>query len=346
MIAENTRQHSATSELRQNLITGEWVIVAASRGQRPDQFRVDDAVHHDETAQFDPFANPEESGQEEDSLIYRDNDGIWTTRVFGNKFPALTPIELDEVTVMDDGPNIGLSGIGAHEIVVTRDARRHLALLEAPAIAEVIDAFQDRYLTHMSNRAVRYVSIFHNHGMLAGASILHPHSQIMALPVVPMAVQAELDAVARYVRANNVSPFAVMLEHELQTRTRLVAENDDFVAFCPFAPRMAFEIWVMPRNPQAYFERITDAQKMSLAEVFGAALRALNYGLNNPSYNFFIHTSPCDGWDYLDYRWYISIIPRTAKIAGFELATQMEISTITPEDAAEFLRTKLQEIQT
>ncbi len=343
-MVENKKSYGASSELRQNLITGEWVIVAPRRGRRPDQFSIQGAPHHDEIAQFDPFANPEQSGQEKDSLIYRDSDGQWTTRVFPNKFPALSPLELDEVTVCDEGPNIGLSGIGAHEIVVTRDARRHLALLDAPAIAEVIDAYQDRYLTHMSQRAVRYISIFHNHGMLAGASIMHPHSQIMALPVVPIAVQSELDAVARYVRANGVNPFTVMLDHELSVRTRLVAENDDFVAFCPFAPHAAFEMWVMPKNPQAYFERITDARKMALAEVFGAALRALNFGLNNPSYNFFVHTAPCDGWDYQDYRWYISIVPRIAKIAGFELATQMEISAVSPEDAAEFLRSQLTEV--
>ncbi len=334
---ENTEEYTTTSELRQNMITGEWVIIATGRGKRPDDFIEEDHSLGDNAP--DPFSDPLASGQEEDVLIYRDQDGEWTTRVFPNKYPALAPT--DCVDIIEDGPHVGVGGYGIHELVVTRDPHKHLARLDIPAIAEVIDAYQDRYLTHMRLRNIRYVSIFHNHGPKAGASISHPHSQILALPVVPIVVQAELEAVTRFYRKNRVSPFQIMLDYELSVRSRLVAENDDFVVLCPFAPRAAMEMYIMPKELQPYFERITDAKKMALAEVLQAALMALDRGLNNPDYNFFIHTAPCTGWDYEHYTWYIDIVPRTAKIAGFELATSMEIVTVTPEDATLFLRKQL-----
>ncbi len=334
---EKTKTINATSELRQNIITGEWVIIATGRGKRPDDFLQENRKIDD--AKTDPFADPTASDQHNDTLIYRDDDGEWTTRVFPNKYPALTPV--DEVAVLEDGPHVGVGGYGVHELVVTRDPHNHFARLDVPAIAEVIDAYQDRYLTHMRSRAIRYVSIFHNHGPKSGASVSHPHSQILALPVVPIVVQAELDAVNRFYKKNHINPFRVMLEHELSVRSRLVAENDDFVVLCPFAPRMAMEMYIMSKDPQPYFERITDAKKIALAEVLQAALRALDRGLNNPDYNLFLHTAPCDGWDHVQYMWYIDIMPRTAKIAGFELATSMEIVTVAPEDATQFLRAQL-----
>ncbi len=333
-----TQKHNDTAQLRQNIITGEWVIVATARARRPEEF----AEHDDDVATqtaHDPFADPVASGQEEDVLIYRDSTGAWTTRVFPNKYPALTPMA--NVAVLDEGPHVAVSGVGAHELVVTRDAARPFALLEPVALAEVIDAFQDRYLAHMRSRLVRYVSMFYNHGARAGASIRHPHAQIMALPVVPRAVQAEVDAVDRYTRQNGTSPFHVMLSHELTARKRIVAENDDFVILCPFASHANFAMQILPKEPQPYFERLTNAKKVAFAEVLGAALRALHRGLNDPAVNMFIHTAPCDGRDYRGYVWYAEIVPRLTKIAGFELATSMEIITVTPEDAAVFLRAQI-----
>ncbi len=336
---ENTKKINETSQLRQNIVTGEWVIVATSRGKRPDDFVRKDNSEQKNSDVYDPFESPRESGQEADVLIYRDNGGEWTTRVFPNKYPIVTTV--DEVEVTEEGPHVGVSGYGAHELVVTRDAEKYFAKMDVPAIAEVIDAFQDRYLTHMRSRAVRYISIFHNHGLRAGASIAHPHSQILALPVVPLVVQAEIDATRQFYRKNKISPFQVMLEHELSVRSRLVAENDDFVVLCPFASRATMEMYIMPKDMQPYFERITDAKKVALAEVLQAALKALDRGLNNPDLNFFIHTAPCDGWDHAQYTWYIDIVPRTERIAGFELATSMEVVTVAPEDAAVFLRSQL-----
>ncbi len=328
-------------QLRQNMITGEWVILSRVRRRRPDEFREEQsAMESTGMDGNDPFADPVASGQEEDVLIYRDDSGSWTTRVFPNKYPALSA----EVPMqaIDDGPHSAVSGFGAHELVVTRDPSRPFALLETAELAEVIDAFQDRYLAHMRSRVIRYVSMFYNHGSRAGASIRHPHAQILALPVVPLVVQMEVDAVERYYQKHRLSPFHVLVEGELNRRARIVAENDDFVLLCPFASRMNYAMQILPKDPQPYFERITDGKKVALAEILRAALRALHTGFGDPAVNVFFHTAPCDGYDYRHYMWYVDIVPRFTKIAGFELATSMEIITVSPEDAAIYLRSQLQ----
>jgi UDPglucose--hexose-1-phosphate uridylyltransferase len=234
-----------------------------------------------------------------------------------------------------------MTGNGYHEIVVTRDHYRQLAMMDVMEIAEVIDAYQDRYLDHMNKKNVNYIAIFHNHGKEAGASIPHPRSQIMAVPVVAPYVKLELDGANQYYKSNKHCVFCVMAEYESEEKKRVVFENEDFIAFCPFASRAAFEVHVMPKKHSPYFERITDEQKIKLAEVFSKALGSIYKALGDPPYNFYIHSAPCDGSDYPHFHWHIEILPHTSTWAGFELDTGIEISTIQPEVAAEYLRKQL-----
>ena len=227
------------------------------------------------------------------------------------------------------------------EIVVTRDHFKQLALMNVLEVAEVFDAFQDRYLDLMNKKNVNYIAIFHNHGKEVGASIPHPHSQIIAIPVVSPYVKMELDGAQLYHKSNHDCVYCVMTEYESETEKRVVFENDDFIAFCPFASRAAFEVWIAPKKHSPYFERITDTEKVKLAEVFSKSLNAIYTALNDPPYNFYIHTAPCDGKDYPYFHWHIEILPHTATWAGFELETGIEISTIQPEVAAKFLRKQL-----
>ena len=129
-----------------------------------------------------------------------------------------------------------------------------------------------------------------------------------------------------------------MDEWEIQSKVRVIFENDEFLAVCPFASKTAFEVIVSPKQHLPYFEKITEKEKWLLAEAFQVALKKLYTGLNDPAYNFYLHTAPCDGKNYNFYHWHWTILPKTATQAGFEMGTQMEISTIEPEQAAEFLR--------
>lgn len=341
---ENTKKEESSpapplSELRQDIVTGDWVVIATGRGKRPIDFAVSGNGLESSSIESCPFENPEATGQEKDTLIYTSGDDRWTLRVFPNKFPAFscgkTPKKLGE------GPYFAMTGSGYHEVIVTRDHYNQLATMETWQVAEVLDAYQDRYLSLMKKKSVNYIQIFHNHGKAAGASLAHPHSQLMAIPVVSPYIDLELRGAERYSKSTRKKVYSVMAEYESETKTRVVFENDRFIALCPFASRSAFEIWVMPKKSSPYFERITDSDKMLAGEVLRAALFSLYRGLRGPAYNFYLHTSPCDGRDYPHYGWHIEILPHTSTWAGFELSTGIEISAIEPEKAAEFLRGQL-----
>jgi UDPglucose--hexose-1-phosphate uridylyltransferase len=207
----------------------------------------------------------------------------------------------------------------------------------------VFDAFQDRYLDLMNRKSVNYITIFHNYGKEAGASIAHPHSQLIAIPVISPYVRQELNGAELYHKSNNKCVYCEIANYESKEGTRVVFENDEFIAVAPFSSRSAFEVWVMPKKHKPYFERITDEEKLKLAEVFRKALLGIKRAVNNPPYNFYIHTSPCDGKDYSHYHWHIEILPHTSTWAGFELETGIEISMIEPEVSAQAMRENIEE---
>jgi UDPglucose--hexose-1-phosphate uridylyltransferase len=328
------------SELRQDLITGDWVIIAAARGKRPDEFKV---LHERVTHHPDPFTDPEKSGQEDDVLIYRHGSGDWSLRVFPNKYPAVSRGKKQKN--LSVGPYTAQTGVGYHELVVTRDAHKTIPHLEVWRVAELFDAYQERYLALMNKKSVSYIQIFHNHGKGAGASLVHPHSQIMAIPVLdPDMIKGLLGAESFY-KKHKENVFETTLQFELQEGERIVYENDHFVAFCPFASRAAFQVMILPKRSNPYFERITEDEKYAAAESLQMVLLALYEGLGDPAYNFYIRTAPCDGKSYNQYRWHIEIVPRTAIWAGFELSAGIEVSTTPPEVAARVLRETLHQEQ-
>jgi len=257
-------------------------------------------------------------------------------RVIPNKYPAFSRSQ--PLKSFEEGPYFGMSGSGYHEIIITRDHTRQIANLDPIEVAEIVDAYQDRYLNLMNKRSVNYIEIFHNHGLEAGASIEHPHSQLMAIPVVSPGVELELTGAEIYHKRSKKCVYCAIAEWELRNKKRLLFENDNFLVFCPYSARAAFEIWVMPKSHKPYFERITNEEKIDLGEALQKAAQMVWRTLEDPAYNFYLHTSPCDGKDYPHYHWHFEILPHTATWAGFELSTGIEISTIEPEVAARGLR--------
>ncbi len=334
---EKIEKSSNETELRQDIVTGDWVVIATGRAKRPDGFVTVERVASVES--IDPFADPDQSGQEKDVLVYRLDDGEWSLRVFPNKYPAFSRGRV--VKELSEGPYFAMSGVGYHEVVVTRDAHKSLAQLETWQVAEVIDAYQERYLALMNKKSVNYIQVLHNHGKEAGASLSHPHSQIMAIPVIAPHIELDLTGAHRYYGSHKERVFSVIAEYEVSVKKRLVYENEHFIAFCPFAARANFEVWILGKRPNPYFERITDEEKFACAEALQQTLLALYKGLYDPAYNFYIHTAPCNGQDYPYYQWHIEILPHTSTWGGMELSTGIETSTIAPEAAAEHLREQL-----
>lgn len=337
---ENKKDITHDAQMRHDLLRDEWVIIADKRGKRPDEF-AQQTEHQKYDPEHDVFSDEGRSEQEADVLIYTNTDGDWTTRVFPNKYPAVETEEREKD--LSEGPYRAMVAHGVHEIVVTRDGRRSFALLDHNELAEVIDAYRERYLAIMNNRGISSISIFHNHGKKAGASVVHPHSQIIALPVVTPAVMREIRACERYAKAHKEHLFEIIVEHELETGARVVYTNDKFIVYCPFASSRAFQMRIMPREAQPYFERITMDGEVFLADALSHALNALYHGLDDPDYNYYIHTAPCDGRTYEEYSFYIDIMPRTHIYGGFEYATDIEVVPMMPERAAEYLRDILEQ---
>ncbi len=331
------------SELRLDLISKDWVIIATGRAKRPGAFKKKKHQENKISKKDCPFCNVDK--QEKPLIVYakgeKTKDGAvpkdWTTVVFPNKYPALlSNSHLDERVEGDLYKT--LNAVGFCEVVVTRDHEKSLALLPKNHVKEVIDSYQDRYLELMGKKFVNYISIFHNHGKEAGASQPHPHSQIITTPLVDVDLQRALANASRYFGKNKKCIYCQMQELEMKERKRIVFENEDFLATCPFASKSAFQIIVSPKNHLPYFERINEKEKWQLAEALQVSLKKIYKGLNDPAYNFYLHTAPCDGKDYSYYHWHWTILPKTAIFAGFELGARMEISTIEPEKAAEYLR--------
>jgi len=325
------------SELRQDIVTGDWVVIAKARSKKPDTFKNKEATTNKVSKKDCVFCNPEKTGQKKDTLIYYRDDGDWSLRSFPNKFPAFAR-QGNDVRHWSEGPYFAMEGVGYHEVIVLRDHDKTLGEISIEESSELVDAFRTRYLNLMNRRSVNYILIIHNHGKRAGASQPHPHCQLFAVPVVSPGINLELKGAESYWRNNDQCVYCNILEWEKKENKRIIFENELFMVIAPFASRAAFELWVLPKEHKPYFERIEGREEWKLGEALREAMRKLYFGLNNPSVNFYLHTSPCDGKDYHYYHWHIEIVPRTSIWAGFELATGVEISGVIPEEAAKFLR--------
>jgi UDPglucose--hexose-1-phosphate uridylyltransferase len=332
------------SELRQDIVNNDWVVIATGRAKRPEMFKKE-KKERKETAKKDcPFCNI--ASQEKPTLVFCKGKKIertldvpkdWTTIVFPNKYPAF--IQSQELNERLEGPLYKvISAVGFHEVVVTKDHQKQIAHFSLEQTKEIFDAYQQRYLEMMRKRFVNYVSIFHNHGPSAGASIAHPHSQIITTPLIDSDLREALTTAESYMRKHQKCLYCELNEFEMKSKKRVIYENEDFLAICPFASKTAFEIIISPKKHLSYFEKIEDREKWKLADAFQTAIRKIYKGLNDPDYNFYLHTAPCDGEKYDYYHWHWTILPKTSTWAGFEIGTRIEISTIEPEKAAEYLR--------
>ncbi|MFA6896743.1 MAG: galactose-1-phosphate uridylyltransferase [Patescibacteria group bacterium] len=329
------------SELRRDLVSGAWVAFSTTRKYKPDSHgsapKVSDNYDDPKDCPFCKENINTKSEQEKDTLTYFDKKGDWTIRVFPNKFPILSP-ENGVLKRSEEGPFEIMNGFGYHEVLITADHRKNFPDLEILKIAEVFEAYQERYLALMNKRSVKYISIFKNYGKSAGASIIHPHSQIVAMPIIDPDVARSLDGSAKYFQTHKQCVHCVMLEWEKEKGDRIIFENEDFIVLCPFISRVSFETRIYPKQHLSYFERITLQQKINLAKAAKFALGKIKYNLDDPDYNMFLHTAPCDGQAYDHYHWHLEIFPKTNIWGGLELSTGIEVCSVLPEEAAKILR--------
>lgn len=326
-------------ELRRDPILGRWVIIATDRAKRP----------HDFTAESDftqggacPFCPGSEDKTPTEILAYytpgrEKNKSGWWVRVIPNKFPALQ-IE-GELSRNAEGLYDKMNGMGAHEVIIespVHDQRMHE--METSKVEDLFWAYRDRIMDLKKDPRLEYILIFKNHGLAAGASLAHPHSQLMAMPMVPVRLKQEMAGAQKYYDYKERCVYCDVIRQELADKSRVVAQNDDFVAFAPYASRFPFEIWVVPTKHSSDFHAIQKPQVSNLATMMKTVLGKHYAVLDNPPYNFILHTAPLKSGGLSHYHWYIEIIPKLTKVAGFEHGTGFYINPTPPEEAAKFLR--------
>ncbi len=327
-------------ELRKDYITDTWVVFSASRSQRPIQTR-EPATERAETPDC-PFCPGNEHMTPPEILAYRENgetDGPgWWVRCVPNKYPALT-IE-GEVKRKVSQTFHSVNGVGAHEVIIeTPDHSGNIPSLDEKQINEFVCAYKDRYVDLTNDRRFKYILIFKNHGARAGATIAHPHSQLIATPIIPRRIMDELRASRTFYEETGGSClYDEVVENELEASERIITENDSFLALSAYAARYPFEVWIVPKAHEDHFEDMSDRERRILAAFLKDVFSRMDTLLNDPPFNYYIHTAPCDRKDHRYYHWHVEITPRLSSTAGFERGTGFYINSVLPEDAARLLR--------
>jgi len=324
-------------ELRQNLITRDWVIVATERANRPNEFKISTTrpslPSFVEECPFCPGNEHLSIGE----ISRIGTSALWRVRTIPNKFPALSPE--GERTRSSHGIFRSMAAVGIHEVII--DHPRHNmspALFTEGEMADVITMYWTRYAAVKKDPRAEAVVIFKNHGESAGTSLYHPHSQLAATPVVPTQVRARMEESMRYFDDSGECLFCRTLSEELAAGERIIIEGKHFVAFQPYAALSPFHTWIFPRRHMASFDDIADQEITDLAHVLRTLLAKLHYGLNDPDYNYTIRSIPTASAKAEYFHWYLTVVPRVSRVAGFEIGSGMYINTSLPEESARFLR--------
>lgn len=334
-----------TGELRQDPITENWVAMATGRAKRPDSFAENKPKREPLPRYKDdcPFCNLAKFPQDPDILRLPDDPMKWQVHIFQNKYPAFVPNK--EFKSWQEGPYRTTSSVGYHELLATKYHNQDDGIVERSVLELELEALVLRYRQLKSLPSVNYIQIIKNHGKEAGGSLEHPHHQIFSIPVLSKDISDMLNGAERYAKTHGQKAFTILLDHEREVKKRIVFENEYFTAFCPYASRVPFETWILPRKSDPFFEDIGPAEREALAEAMQMVLGKMYTGLQDPPYNYYIHSAPCDDTGFVcdrskfqHFRWHIAILPRLSTAAGFELGTGIEINTVLPEDAAAFLR--------
>ncbi len=326
-------------ELRKDPITERWVIISSERGKRPSDWTMEPKVRGGGFCPFCP-GNEDKTPPEVRALrpgTEQTNVPGWKIRVVPNKFPALQ-IEGD-LNRRGEGLYDLMNGVGAHEVIIeTPNHLAELADLDTDHIYDTLLIFRERILDLKNDTRFKYILIFKNHGISAGASLEHSHSQLIATPIIPKRVQEELLGAKKHFDFKERCIYCDILHQEVQMSKRLVVRTDDYVSVEPFAPRFPFETWLLPVKHYSHFETMELREYYGLAAVLKETLLRINRTLESPHYNFILHTSPVQEAPLLEYHWHIEIIPKLTKVAGFEWGSGFYINPTPPEMAAQHLR--------
>lgn len=327
------------SELRLNLITREWVVIASERAKRPGEFTNSRVERPTPPAYLHscPFCAGNEYKTSEERFRLSDGDG-WRVRVVANRYPAVSTT--GEKTRHMDALMRSVSGVGIHEVIIEHPVHNvPTALFELKHLEDIIRVYKERFIAANLDPRVEHVIIFKNHGEGAGTAVDHAHSQLIATPVVPYQFRDRVRAAMHFFDDTGECLHCAMIKRERSDGVRIVTETEHFLTFVPYAALSPFHTWIFPKRHTASFSDITEPEITGLAWHLKQLLAKFYVGLENPDFNYVIRSSrPQDSHNEYCH-WHLSVVPRLSKAAGFELGSGMYINTVLPEESAAFLRT-------
>lgn len=334
------------NEMRKDYLINRWVVIATKRKRRPIDF-----VKKAEKTKLNtcPLCPGNEHMTPPAVLVYLSSDsGIkkekdlnglrhknWLIRCVPNLYPAFTPPQEDVTEQASEGFT-SKRAVGHHEVLIESPRHdEHPGVARISQLVHVINAYIDRTNELHNKNYVKYVSIFRNHQLEAGASLSHAHTQIIATPSIPKTVEEERKTSREVWRKDKECAFCEILVKEKEG-PRFIWENQDFMAFAPWASVHPFEFWIFPKEHQCCLLDLSKTQVERFAETMRICLGGLNSLLEDPPYNFGFHQATDEACDY--YHWHLEVYPKLAIWAGFEKSTGVFINIASPEDAAENLR--------
>lgn len=333
-------------QLRKELLSDNWVVVAESRSGRP--FDYDHSASPNPSLENCPFEpGVEDQTPPETDRISSNGAGTsdWLVRSVPNKYPAFH--EDPENTLEQNGLFSTRGAHGHHEVIIENPQHDLTMDQFTPDQMDAVLRMYQKRIRNLSGRdSVSHVQIFRNSGKQAGASLSHPHSQLAAFPFVPDRLSSKLRYARNYRDETGQCALCRMIDHERSDGTRILIERDSFIALCPYAPRHPYEIWVLPIDHRARFQQLDAEHRGELADLLPAVIARLTRTLTEPAFNVILQNTPggnptpgsgrADPGEY--FHWAFKIIPRIKRSGGFELATDIRINDIPPEHAAAELR--------
>jgi UDPglucose--hexose-1-phosphate uridylyltransferase len=328
------------SEIRRDPIIGRWVIMDTDCPEKPEDYVYE---QHSYKGGLCPFCYGNESMTPPEIEVIRDpstapNTSGWQVRVVANKFPAL------QIEGELDRRGVGIydmsNGIGAHEVLIeTPYHEKDICDLMNSEVENFLSMYCRRALDLVKDRRFKYIMVFKNFGAAAGASLEHPHTQMIALPMIPKSVLEEIRGAHDYFQFRERCIFCDIIRQEKEEKERIILENEHFLSFCPYASRFPFEIWIIPKKHNEFFCHMPPKEIPALATILRETIAKLKVVFPNLSYNFIMHSGPVNtDVETEGYHWHIEFMPKLTRVAGFEWGSGFYLVSTPPEIAAKYLK--------
>lgn len=328
------------SEIRHNRLTNEWVIIAPERAKRGGNLGHPKITNDPPIFLAScPFCPGNEAMSADEQYRCSGPDGRWTLRSVTNKFSVLSPT--GDVGMSENCGASGetVNGVGLHEVII--EGRRHgltLELFSIEHVQHVVEVYRHRFRAFYTDPRIHHVIIFKNHGLDAGASQQHPHSQIVGLPIVPGQVMDRLENMRRFYNTSRCCMACAIIAEEQAHGGRIVAENTHFIALIPYAALSPYHLWIFPKVHGACFSEQAEETWPAFAEIVRDVLLKIYGVLGDPPFNLIVRSLGPEERHAPHFHWYISVVPRVNKTAGFELGTGMYVNPSIPDTCAQQLR--------